>query len=60
MNSAPICSPFFTSAGFDPKPEKILAVTPLIRERIKLLRDAVTAADFFFRRPNWPRTTRPT
>jgi glutamyl-tRNA synthetase len=40
--------PFFTSAGFDPKPEKILAVTPLIRERIKLLRDAVAAADFFF------------
>jgi len=28
--------------------EKMLAVTPLIRERIKLLRDAITAADFFF------------
>jgi glutamyl-tRNA synthetase len=40
--------PFFTNAGFDPKTEKILAVTPLIRERIKLLRDAVSAADFFF------------
>jgi glutamyl-tRNA synthetase len=40
--------PFLTRAGFDPKPEKILAVTPLIRERIKLLRDAVSAADFFF------------
>ncbi|MGO9325802.1 MAG: glutamate--tRNA ligase [Terracidiphilus sp.] len=40
--------PFFAQAGFDPKPEKILAVTPLIRERIKLLRDAVPAADFFF------------
>jgi glutamyl-tRNA synthetase len=40
--------PFFAEAGFDPKPEKILAVTPLIRERIKLLRDAVGAADFFF------------
>jgi glutamyl-tRNA synthetase len=40
--------PFFTSAGFDPTPEKLLAVTPLIRERIKLLRDAVPAADFFF------------
>jgi glutamyl-tRNA synthetase len=26
----------------------LLAVTPLIRERIKLLRDAVSAADFFF------------
>jgi glutamyl-tRNA synthetase len=31
-----------------PSPEKVLAVTPLIRERIKLLRDAVGAADFFF------------
>jgi len=40
--------PFFVQAGFNPKPEKIEAVTPLIRERIKLLRDAVAAADFFF------------
>ena len=40
--------PFFASAGFDAKPDKILAVTPLIRERIKLLKDAVSAADFFF------------
>ncbi len=29
-------------------PEKTLRVTPLIRERIKLLRDVLTAADFFF------------
>src|SRR5215831_12396682 len=28
--------------------EKMLQVTPLIRERIKLLKDVVTAADFFF------------
>jgi glutamyl-tRNA synthetase len=28
--------------------EKMLQITPLIRERIKLLRDALTAADFFF------------
>jgi glutamyl-tRNA synthetase len=41
-------APFFTRAGFDPKPEIILAVTPLIRERIKLLGEAVPAADFFF------------
>ena len=27
---------------------KMMQVTPLIRERIKLLRDALTAADFFF------------
>jgi glutamyl-tRNA synthetase len=29
-------------------PEKMQRITPLIRERIKLLRDALTAADFFF------------
>jgi glutamyl-tRNA synthetase len=40
--------PFFEKAGLDATPEKLLAVTPLIRERIKLLRDAVSAADFFF------------
>ncbi|HUA92558.1 MAG TPA: glutamate--tRNA ligase [Terracidiphilus sp.] len=41
-------APFFEQAGFHPSPEKLLAVTPLIRERIKLLREAVSAADFFF------------
>jgi glutamyl-tRNA synthetase len=40
--------PFFEQAGIHPSTEKLLAVTPLIRERIKLLRDAVSAADFFF------------
>jgi glutamyl-tRNA synthetase len=40
--------PFFERAGMHASPEKLLAVTPLIRERIKLLRDAVPAADFFF------------
>jgi glutamyl-tRNA synthetase len=40
--------PFFEQAGFHPSPEKLLSVTPLIHERIKLLRDAVPAADFFF------------
>jgi glutamyl-tRNA synthetase len=40
--------PFFAQAGLKAAPEKLLAVTPLIRERIKLLRDAVPAADFFF------------
>jgi glutamyl-tRNA synthetase len=29
-------------------PEKMLRITPLIRERIKFLRDVLTAADFFF------------
>ncbi len=42
--------PFFAQAGLEASPEKLLAVTPLIRERIKLLRDAVSAADFFFAR----------
>jgi glutamyl-tRNA synthetase len=40
--------PFLEQAGLHPSPEKLLAVTPLIRERIKLLRDGVSAADFFF------------
>jgi glutamyl-tRNA synthetase len=40
--------PVFERAGFEAPPEKVLAVTPLIRERIKLLADAVQAADFFF------------
>ncbi len=40
--------PFFERSGLHASPEKLLAVTPLIRERIKLLRDAVSAADFFF------------
>jgi glutamyl-tRNA synthetase len=43
-----LLEPFFGQAGLHPMPEKLLAVTPLIRERIKLLRDAVSAADFFF------------
>jgi glutamyl-tRNA synthetase len=45
---ASLLGPIFSQAGFETSPEKILAVTPLIRERIKLLRDAVSAADFFF------------
>ena len=40
--------PFARAAGFAVEPAKILAVTPLIRERIKLLRDVATVADFFF------------
>jgi phytoene dehydrogenase-like protein len=40
--------PFFAQAGLQATPEKLLAVTPLIRERIKLLREAPSAADFFF------------
>src|SRR5713226_9886641 len=40
--------PIVRGAGFDVSPENMLRVTPLIRERIKLLRDVLTAADFFF------------
>jgi len=40
--------PIVKEAGFDVSAEKMLRVTPLIRERIKLLRDVLTAADFFF------------
>jgi glutamyl-tRNA synthetase len=43
-----LLQPFFEQAGLRAAPEKLLQVTPLIRERIKLLRDAVPAADFFF------------
>src|SRR5271154_3230736 len=40
--------PVVQAAGYSISPEKMHAVTPLIRERIKLLRDVLTAADFFF------------
>ncbi len=40
--------PIVRGAGFNVTPERMLRVTPLIRERIKLLRDVLTAADFFF------------
>jgi glutamyl-tRNA synthetase len=40
--------PIVTGAGFNITAEKMLKIAPLIRERIKLLRDVLTAADFFF------------
>jgi glutamyl-tRNA synthetase len=40
--------PFFGKAGLNAPPEKLLEVTPLIRERIRLLSEAPAAADFFF------------
>jgi glutamyl-tRNA synthetase len=39
--------PIVHAAGFSIAPEKMRAITPLIRERIKLLRDVLSAADFF-------------
>jgi glutamyl-tRNA synthetase len=40
--------PFLQQSGLPATPEKLLQVTPLIRERIKFLSDVSTAADFFF------------
>lgn len=40
--------PFAQAAGFQVQPDKMLQVAPLIQERIKLLRDVATVADFFF------------
>ncbi len=40
--------PIVHAAGFPITPERMHAITPLIRERIKLLRDVLTVADFFF------------
>jgi len=40
--------PIVHAAGFNLSPEKMLRITPLIRERIKLLHEVLTAADFFF------------
>jgi glutamyl-tRNA synthetase len=40
--------PFACAAGFRVQPGKMLAVTPLIQERIKLLADVVTVGDFLF------------
>jgi len=40
--------PIVREAGFQVTPERMGAVTPLIRERIKLLREVLSAADFFF------------
>jgi glutamyl-tRNA synthetase len=40
--------PVVCSAGYSVDPAKMAKITPLIRERIKLLHDVLTAADFFF------------
>ena len=45
---APQLTPFLNAAGLEASEEKVLAVTPLIQERIRLLKDVATAADFFF------------
>ena len=40
--------PVVNGAGFPADPQKMRLITPLIQERIKLLRDVLTVADFFF------------
>ena len=40
--------PIVQQVGFEVSSERMLRITPLIRERIKFLRDVLTAADFFF------------
>ncbi len=45
---APLLTPFLRRAGFRADEKKVLAVTPLIQERIRLLGDAAAVADFFF------------
>jgi glutamyl-tRNA synthetase len=42
-------TPYLCAAGFQPERGKLVQVVPLIRERIKLLSEAATVADFFFR-----------
>jgi glutamyl-tRNA synthetase len=39
--------PIVQEAGFEIEPTRMLQITPLIRERIKFLRDVLTAVDFF-------------
>jgi glutamyl-tRNA synthetase len=40
--------PVVRQGGYDVAPEQMLRITPLVRERIRLLRDVLTVADFFF------------
>jgi glutamyl-tRNA synthetase len=40
--------PIVRAAGFGVDSEKMLRITPLVRERMKLLKDVLTVADFFF------------
>jgi glutamyl-tRNA synthetase len=40
--------PIVRGAGFDIEPAQMLRIAPLIQERMKLLRDVLAVADFFF------------
>ncbi len=43
--------PFVNAAGFSIDAAKMLQITPLIQERIRLLREVLEVADFFFAEP---------
>jgi glutamyl-tRNA synthetase len=40
--------PMVRAAGFDVEPRKMASITPLVRERIRVLSDVLTVGDFFF------------
>src|SRR4051812_10933169 len=40
--------PVVHEAGFNISPEQMLRIAPLVRERIRLLKEVLTVADFFF------------
>ena len=40
--------PVVREAGFNITPEQMLRITPLVRERIRLLKEVLSVADFFF------------
>ena len=40
--------PVVRAAGFDVEPHRMALITPLVRERIRLLNDVLTVGDFFF------------
>jgi glutamyl-tRNA synthetase len=54
---AALLKPVLSNAGYEAEPRKMALVTPLIRERIKLLGEAVSVADFFFVRQLAPYDT---
>jgi glutamyl-tRNA synthetase len=41
-------TPVLRNAGFDPDPDTVHGLVPLVRERLKCLTDVVDLADFFF------------
>lgn len=48
---AALLEPWAAAAGWKPAPGQLLQIAPLIRERMKTLRDFAAVADFFFVEP---------